>query len=62
MLLLHQQSRKDQPAAENEMSRNEYLEQYTIRQLRIYARKQNIVILQKWTKPELIAAIIKSGK
>ena len=44
------------------MSRKEYLETFTIRQLRIYGRKQGVTILQKWTKPQLVAALLKAGK
>ena len=44
------------------MSRIDYLNAFTIRQLRIYGRKQGLTILQKWGKAELVAAIAKAGK
>ena len=43
------------------MTRRLYLSKYTIRELRIYARKQGVAILQKWNKPRLIAAIVAAG-
>jgi hypothetical protein len=44
------------------MTRTEYLSTFTIRQLRIYGRKQGLTILQKWGKSELVANIAKAGK
>jgi hypothetical protein len=44
------------------MDRIAYLNSFTIRQLRIYGRQQGVMILQKWGKPELVAAIAKAGK
>ena len=44
------------------MTRTQQLQAYTIRELRIYGRKQGVMILQRWSKPELIAAIVKAGK
>lgn len=38
------------------------LNRYTIRQLRIHGRKNGATILQKWTKPELVAALVRQGK
>ena len=43
------------------MTRAAYLQQFTIRQLRIYGRKHGVTIYQKWTKPQLIAAIVKAA-
>jgi hypothetical protein len=37
-----------------------YLQAFTVRQLRIYARRNGICILQSWAKPQLIAAIVKA--
>jgi hypothetical protein len=36
------------------------LQAFTVRQLRIHARRNGVYILQSWTKPQLIAAILKS--
>jgi hypothetical protein len=44
------------------MNRTEYLNTFTIRQLRIYGRRQGMTILQKWGKAELVAAIAMAGK
>jgi hypothetical protein len=44
------------------MTRTAYLNTFTIRQLRIYGRKQGVTILQKWGKAELVAAIAQAGK
>jgi len=44
------------------MDRKTYLNRFTIRQLRIHGRKSGVLILQKWNKPELVAAIVKAGK
>ena len=44
------------------MTRIQQLQAYTIRELRIYGRKQGVMILQRWNKQELIAAIVKAGK
>ena len=43
-------------------SRSATLNGFTIRQLRIYGRKHGVLILQKWTKPQLVAALVKAGK
>lgn len=43
-------------------SRSSTLNAYTVRQLRIYGRKQGVLILQKWTKPQLVAALVRAGK
>ena len=43
-----------------EMTRTAYLQAFTVRQLRIHARCNGVCILQSWTKPQLIAAIIKA--
>ena len=44
------------------MSRIDYLNGFTVRQLRIYGRKNGVLILQKWSKSELVKAIAKAGK
>lgn len=44
------------------MKRIEYLNTFTIRQLRMYGRKQGLTILQKWNKKELANAIAAAGK
>lgn len=43
-------------------SRSSILSKYTVRQLRIYGRKSGVLVLQKWTKPELVAALVRAGK
>jgi hypothetical protein len=42
------------------MTRAAYLQTFSVRQLRIYARNNDVFILQKWNKSQLIAAIINS--
>ena len=42
------------------MTRTAYLQAFTVRQLRIHARCNGVCILQSWTKPQLIAAIVKA--
>jgi hypothetical protein len=37
-----------------------HLQSFTVRQLRIHARRNGVIILQSWTKPQLIAAIVKA--
>jgi hypothetical protein len=44
------------------MSRIDYLSNFTVRQLRIYGRKNGVSILQKWGKSELVLAIAKARK
>lgn len=41
-------------------ARTIYLRGFTVRKLRIYARKQRIPIFMKWRKEELIAAIVRA--
>jgi hypothetical protein len=43
------------------MTRTAYLQAFTVRQLRIHARRNGVYILQSWTKPQLIAAIVKAA-
>jgi hypothetical protein len=43
------------------MTRTSYLQAFTVRQLRIHARRNGVYILQSWTKPQLIAAIVKAA-
>ena len=43
------------------MSRKEYLNQFTVSKLRIYGRRNGMIVLQKWNKPELVDAIVKAG-
>ncbi len=43
------------------MTRTAYLQDFTVRQLRIHARRNGVYILQSWTKPQLIAAIVKAA-
>jgi hypothetical protein len=43
------------------MTRTAYLQSFTVRQLRIHARRNGVTILQSWTKPELIAAIVRAA-
>ena len=44
------------------MTRTQQLQAFTVRQLRIYGRKQGVAFLQKWNKSELITAILAAGK
>ena len=44
------------------MTRTQQLQAFTVRQLRIYGRKQGVAVRQAWSKPELIAAIVAAGK
>lgn len=44
------------------MTRTQQLQAFTVRQLRIYSRKQGVAILQKWSKSELTTAILAAGK
>jgi hypothetical protein len=41
--------------------RTAYLQAFTVRQLRIHARRNGVYILQSWAKPQLIAAIVKAA-
>ena len=43
------------------MTRAAYLQPLTVRQLRIRARRNGVTILQSWTKPQLITAIIQQS-
>jgi hypothetical protein len=50
------------PNLQPAMTRTQQLQAFTVRQLRIYSRKQGVAILQKWNKSELITAILAAGK
>ncbi len=41
-------------------NRKAYFEKMTIRELRIYGRKNGITIYQKWNKPELLSAVLSA--
>ena len=43
------------------MTRAAYLQSLTVHQLRIRARRNGVTILQSWTKPQLITAIIQQS-
>lgn len=55
-------SRSGGERIEDDMSRSELLNAFTIRSLRIYGRKNGVAVRQCWTKTQLVAAIVAAGK